>query len=577
MKARSITLASAAVAVGIAALAAGCGTSSSTGNSTASATPQQGGVLTVALPSQTNLDWYLPINTAASDQVYNSWLQDQIYKPLIHLNDKYQIVWKSSIASNITYNKAGTVYHVFIGKNWKWSNGHPVTAGDLMFTWNVVKTAALTNQTPWPYVGNGTGDIPAGIKSVVENNSHEVTFTLDKPANQQWFIYNGLIQLTPMPAQALDHYGSDWSREVQYLGTIASSASTGELASDGPFELKSATPSQNWTLVPNPDYGGHKSLVNKLVFEYEGSSTSEFASLANGSLDLGYLDPTQLGSSAKLTSMGDKIFPGYSLGDFWTEMNMYPGTQAASIFDHLYVRQALMESQDQKSIIKDVWHGYAVPDYGPIPSTPSTKFYSAQAEPAVSYNLKAAKSLLESHGWHEVNGVMTKGSQHMNFTMIYVSGVPATQDTAEIMQADWKQIGVKVNLVPKNFNEYLTMTSDSTSNAWQLALGSGWDYNGPGWYPSGGQLFATKAPSGTGYSSLKEDQLIADTHQPYATTAQSMKVFDNYEAYTASQLPMLWGPNSASIDVAGSALHGGRQYINAVTNDPQFNYMWVAK
>lgn len=580
MKARTITLASAAVAIGIATLAAGCGSSTSNNNTTTTttSTPQKGGTLTVALPGQTNLDWYLPITDAAADSVYNTWLQDQIFKPLIHLNDKYQIVWKSSIASNITYNAAGTVYHVFIGKNWKWSDGTPVTAKDLMFTWNVVKVASVDNTQPWPFVGAGTGNIPSGIKSVVENNSHEVTFTLDKPANQQWFIYNGLIQLTPMPAQALDRYGSNWSKEVQYLGSIAASPTAAEMASDGPYELQSATSSQKWVFTPNPDYGGHKSLVSKLIFEYEGSSSSELAALENKAIDLGWVDPTELGVKPKLLAQGDKILPDYSLGVFYTEMNMYPGTKDSAIMNQLYVRQALMDSINQPAIVKDIYHGYAIPSYGPIPPTPLTKFYDAAAEPTVPYSLKAAKALLESHGWHEVNGVMTKGSQTMNFTMIYVSGTASTQDTAELMQADWKKIGVIVNLEPKNFNEFLALTSNHTSSAWQLATGSGWLYNGPGWYPTGGQLFATKAPSGTGYSNSHEDALIAATHQPYPTAAQATKAFDAYEAYTASQLPFLWGPNFASpIWVTGAQLHGGRKYSNTVTGNPQFNYMWLSK
>ncbi|NMP25002.1 ABC transporter substrate-binding protein [Sulfobacillus harzensis] len=71
-----------------------------------------------------------------------------------------------------------------------WSNGQPVTAKDLLFTWNVVKAASSkAASTPWPYTGVGTGDIPNGVQSVVENNPHEVTFTLTKPANQEWFVY----------------------------------------------------------------------------------------------------------------------------------------------------------------------------------------------------------------------------------------------------------------------------------------------------------------------------------------------------------------------------------------------------
>lgn len=578
MKLRSITLASAAVAVGVATLAAGCG--STTTKTSTGATPvasHKGGTLTVALPSATNINWYIPMTNASNDQVYNGWLQDQIYKPLIHLNDAYQIVPSQSVASRITYNKQGTIYHVFLGKQWKWSNGQPVTANDLIFTFDAIKAASASNVAqPWPFVGAGTGEIPQGVTNVVANNSHEVTFTLAKPVNQQWFIYNGLIQLTPMPAKVFDKYGSNWAQEVKYLGSVATNPATAEKVSDGPFLLKSATPNQNWVLTPNPDYGGHKATISKLVFAYEASASSEFAALKAGNINLGYLNPSQLGASGALTSQGDKIFPGYSLGVFWTEMNMWPKSPAGSVFDQLYVRQALEMSTNQQAIVKSIDHGYAVPQYGPIPATPKTKYYKASAEPTIPYNLKAAKKLLTSHGWKEVNGVMTKGNQKMQWTMLYVTGSESELQQVQLMKQEWGKIGVQVTLKGENFNQFISTTSDKTNTTWQLANGSGWIYNGPGWMPTGGQLFSSTAPSGTGYANSHEDALIAATHKPYPTQAQFMNAFFKYEAFTAQQLPFLWQPNPASINVAAPTVVGAEKYSNPTTGNPQYNWMSIS-
>lgn len=575
MKTSRRLLTSGALAGGLTVLLAACGSQPSA--TSTSAHPHQGGALTVALSPQTNIDWYLPIVNAGADSVANFWLLDQIDKPLIYLNDAYKIVPQSSIASKIVYNHRGTVYHVYLGHRWRWSNGSPVTANDVLFTWHAIQAASASNvAAPWPFVGAGTGDIPSGIKSVMVNSAHEITFTLKHPANQQWFIYNGLIQLTPMPAQALDKYGNNWAREIQYLGSIATNPKTAELASDGPYQLKSATMNQSWVLTPNPDYAGHKSLVKRLVFSYQSSNSAEFAALKTGSVNLGYLDPTQLGASGQLTQQGDKIFAGHALSVFWTALNMYPGTTDAAILDHLYVRQALQRGIDQPAIIKDIQHGYAVPQYGPIPSTPRTAFYDQSAEPAIPYNIQGAKKLLERHGWHDVHGVMTnKVGQKMAFRMLYVSGSHAIAEEAQLMQADWARMGVRVSLRGINFNNYLTETHDKTSNAWQLAVGSGWYYNGPGWYPTGGQLFATGAPTGHGYSNGHEDALISATHQPYGTSQQTFQVFDRYEAYTASQLPMLWMPSPATINVAAANLHGARRYANPATGNPAFNRMWV--
>ncbi len=584
MRLRRSAMTAIAMTAGATLLVAGCGNSSpsshssgnSTGSSTASSTPTAGGIINYALPTQTNLNWFLPIVNAASDSVYNTQLIDQLYKPLIYINNQYQIDWKSSIAKKITYNTQGTVYHVFLNPKWTWSDGQPVTSKDVLFTWNVIKAASAANAPkPWPFVGAGTGDIPNGVKSVVANSPTEVTITLDKPANQQWFIYNGIVQLTPMPEHAWDKYPTDMTKEAAYLGQNATNAMFDKVV-DGPFQMQSATANQSWVIVPNKKYPGHKSIVDKIVFNYEASNAAEFAALKTGGINVGYLDPSQLGSKGALTSMGDKITPLYPFGIFWTEMNMWPKSPSKSIFDNLYVRQALQMGIDNQGIAKDVWKGYAQPITGPIPTVPKTQFLDPSLTNPYPYDPAKGKKLLQSHGWKEVNGVMTKGSQKMKFTMMYVSGLTSAQNQAELMKADWAKEGVDVTLKPVPFSTFIQVTSDKTNTSWQLAVGSGWVYNGPGFYPTGGQLFATNAPSGTGFSDPQEDALIAATHKPYATQQETMNNFFKYEDYTAKVLPFLWNNNTATLWVTAPTVHDVIKYANGATDFPQMQYWWVA-
>ncbi|OPG16291.1 peptide ABC transporter substrate-binding protein [Ferroacidibacillus organovorans] len=540
------------------------------------ASAKSGGTIEYALPSQTNLNWFLPVTNAANDSVYNTQFVDQMYKPLLWINNNYSINWKSSIASRITYNPAGTIYHIFMNPKWKWSNGKPVTSQDVLFTWNVIKAASASNApTPWPFVGAGTGNIPNGIKSVVANNKYELTITLDKPANQQWFMYNGIIQLTPMPSAVWNKY-KNITQEIKYLGANATNPMFDTVV-DGPFKVQSGTPSQSWVLIPNKNYPGHKSTVNKVVFNFEASNTAELAALKTGSINVGYLDQSELGSKGSLTSMGDSVTPEYPFGIFWTEMNMWPGSPSKSIFDQLYVRQALQMGIDNAGISKDIYKGYAVPIDGPIATVPKTTFISPTlaAKNPYPFNLAAGKRLLEAHGWKLQNGVMTKGNQKLKFTMMYVSGTTSSTDAAEIMQQDWASEGVVVTLKPMPFSSFISTTSDKTNHSWQLAVGSGWDYNGPGFYPTGGQLFASTAPSGTGFSNVQEDKLIQATHIPYATSQQTMSHFFAYENYTANILPFLWGQNVATLVVTAPSVHNVLPYLDAATAFPQMQY-WTA-
>lgn len=581
MKKRKPIMAVAAVSAGLALVVTGCGsTTNNSSNTTSPAstqTPQKGGVIDYALPTQTNLNWYMPIVNSSYDSLYNFQLVNMLYKPLIWINNKYSIDYSSSIASKISYNSTGTVYTVTMNPKWKWSDGTPVTSKDVLFTWNVIKAASAPNApAPWPYVAAGVGDIPNGVKSVVADGNYKFTVTLDKPANQQWFIYNGLSQLIPLPAKAWNKYPNNITQEIKYLGQNGTNPKFDTVV-DGPFTLQSAKSSQSWTLVPNANYDGHKSLVNKVVFVYEASNSAEFAALKTGTVNVGYLDLSQYGSKGQLTSAGDKITPGYGMAFFDTELNMNSGNPLGKVFNKLYVRQALEMGIDQNSMNTALWHGYAAPQYGPVPATPKTPFLDPRlSQPLYPFDPAKGKQLLESHGWKLVNGVMTKNGQKLAFTLIYSSGSTVNTQTVELMQEDFKKEGVDITLKPLPFASLEGIISNpKDASQWGAASDQGIIYGGS--YPTGGELFGTGGGlNNFGYSNSQEDALIKATHQAYPTQAQSMQAYYNYEYYTAQQLPVLWMNNSATLAVTSPQVHNANAYSNPLTGYPQMNYWWVS-
>ncbi len=241
------------------------------------------------------------------------------------------------------------------------------------------------------------------------------------------------------------------------------------------------------------------------------------------------------------------------------------------------MRQALQYGIDNNSIDSALFKGYAKAITGPIPTVPKTKFLDPNLPNYYPYNPAKGKQLLEAHGWKEVNGVMTKGSQKLNFTFVFVSGSTVTQDVAELMKQDWAQEGIQVTLKPMNFSNYISMISNPKDNSWQLGSGSGWIYDGPGFYPSGETLFQTGTPNGTGFSDPKEDALIQATLQPYPTEQETMQKFFAWEDYTAKVLPFLWGQNVATIGVNSNNVMNAENnnYMHPATGYPQMQYLWI--
>ncbi len=565
----------AVMSIGALAVLAGCGATPVTHAASATAGKETpGGIIVYAQSPQTVYNWYLPITDAAYD--YNAGLYDEIYKPLLWINNNYSINWKSSIADKVTYNKTGTVYHVFMNPKWTWSNGQHVTSRDVVFTWQVIKAASASNApTPWPYVGAGTGDIPTGVQSVVENSSYEFTVTLKNPTSPQWFIYNGLIQLVPMPAAVWDIH-KNIEKEIKYLGSEAMNPQFVSVV-DGPFKLGKVIPDQLWTLVPNTAYAGHKSIVKKIILDYEASSTSAFTAMKTGTVSIDDLDPSEWSARGSLTSQGDVITPEYTFGYYDTALNMFPGSPDRKIFSQLYVRQAMQMGLNNEAINKAVYHGFAPPIDGPLPSVPMTKFYdTALNTNPYPFNPARGKKLLEDHGWHIVDKVMTKGSEQMKFTLLYPSGTVSETDTAELMQQEWAEEGIDVSLRPMPFGQLMSDASSTNAKGWSMATGFGWDYDGPGFYPSGGGLFGTNAPSGFGYSNKEEDALIAATHLPSANAAATTKTFDAYEKFTALHLPVLWQNNQAALVAHAPDIHGSVKYDDSATGIPPMQYWWVS-
>ncbi len=566
-------------------LLAGCGTTSTTTpSSSAAGKPQYGGTVVMALPPDTNVTWYFPLMNGLQDSLYNGWVQDYMYKPLLTYNNNGSINYSRSIATSIKPNSSGTQFVVTMNPKYKWSNGHPVTAQDVVFTWNIIKAASASNApSPWPYVGAGTGGIPSQVQSVVANSEHQFTVTLNKPANQQWFIYNGLDQFTPLPQSVFDKDPTNMTAELKFLGTIATNPTAPEYqVVDGPFKLSQAVSSQKWVFVPNPTYGGHKPYLSKFILQYETSGNAEFAALKTGAIQAGYLPNSLWGSRDALTSNYNlSIINGMGYDDAIVNMNY--GHKTASnnapggvgeIFKHLYVRQALQMGIDQPAINTAAFHGNAIDETTVVPDKPPTIFYDPNLKPIYSYNPTAGKKLLEKHGWAEVNGVMTKGSQKMEFRMVYASGLQSLVQEATLMQEGWAKEGIRVSLKAEPFSTIVGLTN----NQWQME-----DYGGISWggsYPTGGGLFGQPGQGldSQGYSNAEMDSLIAKTHQPFSTQHASLVALYNFQKYVAQDLPVQFVPEPPQFEEENAkTLHNVVKYTNPFTEYLSPQYFWLSK
>jgi peptide/nickel transport system substrate-binding protein len=602
---RKLRLAAVAAASVVALIAAGCSSSGGSGGSgsASSGVPVKGGTATVALPAGVTNDWIFPFYAITNSSVYNSnQFQWMFYRPLYmfgnNTNTNVTINYPLSPANAPVYSNGGKTVVINL-KGWKWSDGETVGAQSVIFFLNMAKA----EKSNWyAYV---PGLLPDNVVSYKATGPDQVTIQLNSAYSSLWYTYNQLSEINPMPLAwdvtslgakpgsggcGTDTAADGWAKcKAVYTFLTAQSKISSTYATsplwavvDGPWKLSSFNSNGNVTVVPNKSYSGSpKPQLSAVKFEPFTADSAEYTALKTGELDVGYIptqDLAQKPTNSPLPTsnpLGSAYYlePFFSYGIEYAQPN-FDNPQVGYLVRQLYIRQAMQYAEDQPGISKQIWRGYATPVSGPVPTVPSNPFIPAiqkenGGQGPYPYDPAKAKALLTSHGWSEVNGVMTcqdpskcgsgitKGEQ-LKLTFNYATGIAAATATYETIKSEESQVGIDVTLIGQSFNTIIGQSAPCAPmgpkcNIQVFAYG-GWGYDGPGFEPTGEPLFATGAGSNSGnYSNAQMDKLITETH-----TSNSLSVFDQYATYAAQQLPFMWvpNPNPFQIQAVTSKLHG---------------------
>lgn len=557
---------------GLSLILAGCGASAAS-SSTGVAPGLNEKVITLLGGVQAEPNSWFPITSDSTCTTVNSAVTSLMYVPLVYVDSHDVINYSRSVASGISVSHDDSVYTVKLNPKWHWSNGNPVTASDVVYAWDIILAASQPN-APWAYCADGSGGIPVDWKSVVAKNPTTLVITTTKPVNPVWFEYNGISELIPIPKSQFDVH-KNMTKELNYITSIENQPSNPAFhVVDGPYVEGTFTNNDEWTMVANPHYDGHKANIKTLLFEYETSTANQWAQMHKGIYATASIPNSFYDQRSELPSYYKDSAEPYSFCFNYMVPNMSSETPGGMgpIFSKLYVRQALQMGIDQPAMVKDLLHGLAVTESGPVPEYPKTQFYDPNT-PSYPYNPAKGKALLEKHGWTEnSHGVMTKDGKELAFTFMVASGSNTDNNIAQLIKEDWSKEGIDATIREEPFNQVVALTNSQFQLEW---WGGGWCYGAED--PTGGALFGTGSVANTGmYSNSEMNHLIAETHAP-STLAQAKQRMDAYQVYAAEQLPVLWMPNSTGLQVIKEGLHGVNSDYNTLSGYEAYNRWTVGK
>jgi len=316
------------------------------------------------------------------------------------------------LATGYEVSEDGLVYTVTLRDDATFSDGEPVTAEDVAYTFNTAATQG------------GLTDVTV-LDEALAVDDRTVELRLSRP--QSTFV-NRMVTLGIVPAHA---HGPGYGRDP---------------VGSGPYRLERWDEGQQLVAVRNPDYYGERPAFERLVFQFTDEDGNLAAARA-GEVQVAAVPP----------ALAVQDVPGMRLVDVASVDNRgilfpFPAAEGRTDADgnpignpvtsDLAVRRAVNVAIDRAALVEGILEGYGSPATGPVDGLPWYNPGSAipDADPA------GAERILQEAGWRDADGdgVRERDGVRAAFTVLYPSDDTTRQGLALAVADMLAPVGIAV-------------------------------------------------------------------------------------------------------------------------------------
>ena len=376
-------------------LLASCGRGSESGFSPE---PGRSRPLTVVLPATSE-------PAAGFDPAFGWGAGEHVHEPLIQstltvTNPDLTIGYDLATAMEVSGD--GLAWTVDIREGVKFTDGEPLTAQDVAFTYNTVKNTSSVNDFTM-------------LDRAEAVNDYTVVFHMARPFSI-WPYTMAVVGILPEHAYDPANYGSNPIGSGRYM-------------------LKRWDRGQQAILESNPDYYGPQPRIEQVSILFMEEDAA-FLAVQAGQADLAYTSAPYAGQAVD----------GFSLLSVRTVDNRgvnLPVTMSSPTME-LPVRQAINMGIDRQRMIDHVLNGHGTPAYSVCDGMP---WYSPVNE--VEYDPEGAKALLDEWGWSAgPDGIRVRGASGMklSLTIYYIVGDSVRQGLAAELANQLRELGIQADL-----------------------------------------------------------------------------------------------------------------------------------
>ena len=435
-----------------------------------------------------------------------------IFSGLVQLDNELRV--QPDLAAGWDVDESGTVYTFYLYRNAVFHDGRPVTAEDIIFSWERAADPATGSDTALTYLGDIVG-APQRIAGQAQNiaglralDEHTLEVRIDAPK-----VYF-LAKLAYPVTFVVDRHNvskSGWQREPN---------------GSGPFRLRAWRDDEIMVLERHDDYYGGAPQLAHVVLRMD-------AGLPLARYEQDQIDLVGVGG-ANLERVQDPNSPLYAQLRTGVDMcTTYVGFNSREApFDDVRVRQAFVMALDRERLVSGLMDGNALPATGPLP--PGMPGYVAR-EQVHAFDPAGARELLAEAGF---------GAENFPILRYTTAGYDEVGAFEAAVISMWQEhLGITV--VPQLLDPFIYHEQLYAGNVGHL-YSSGWcaDYPDPQNFLD--VLFHSASAQNLGGFSDPQLDTMLEAARTIADPAQRMAQYAAIEALIVAQAPSIFVSHSLS-------------------------------
>ncbi|MGY4762866.1 peptide-binding protein [Paenibacillus caseinilyticus] len=348
----------------------------------------------------------------------SSEINDLVTSSLYHYSTKQDLDPDLAVGQP-TFSEDKKEMTVKIRTDAKYTDGQPVTADDVVFTYNV----ALSPDYKGPRKG-----VFEQLAKVEKVDEATIKFTFKQP----FASFIDLMAYNILPKHIL---GETPVKDMDKAPFIK------QPVGSGPYKLEEWKQGQYLRLVRNENYYGGKPAVEKVTVKIIPDANSIMAQLQTGEVNASTVPADNLAVIEQYAKTSGKIKLQKGIK---SSTYLYVAWNLTNpLFQDKKVRQALTMAIDRQGIVDGVQEGQGVIVHS---QTPPTYWSYTENVPKFPFDAEKAKAMLAEAGWKDSDGdtILDKDGKKFEFEMQVNQGNKVREKAVTVIQQQLKKIGISV-------------------------------------------------------------------------------------------------------------------------------------